>query len=100
MAGRRKVTEEEARVLVPEWLASGKAMPAWCSARGIDGRSLRFWAGRLDRPPELRVVEMLPPSAARAEGAIRLRVDRVTIVVGASFSQDALTRVLRAVRAC
>ena len=102
MAGvRRKVVEEEARVLVREWRASGKAMPAWCAARGIDGRSMRFWAGRLDGGTELRVVEMSAP-AAQVAGAsrIRLRLGGVDIVVGEDVSEVALTRVLRAVRGC
>lgn len=98
---RRKVNEEEARVLVREWRASGKAMPAWCAARGIDGRSLRFWAGRLDAQPELRVVEFAPPPRqARPSSRITLRLAGVSILVDEDVSEAALTQVLRAVRAC
>lgn len=102
MAGvRRKLVEEEARVLVREWRASGKAMPAWCAARGIDGRSMRFWAGRLDGMPELRVVEMRSPiTQVGGTSRIRLRLAGVDIVVGEDVSEVALTRVLRAVRGC
>lgn len=102
MAGvRRKVVEEEARVLVREWRASGKAMPAWCAARGIDGRSMRFWAGRLDGGTELRMVEMSAPAAQVGRASrIRLRLGGVDIVVGEDVSEVALTRVLRAVRGC
>lgn len=100
MAERRKVTEDEARRLVVEWRGSGRALPAWCAARGIDGRSLRSCAGRLDEPAALRVVEMGAPSSTSCAEPIRLRVNEVTVSVGASFSEEALTRVLRAVRGC
>ena len=74
-------------------------MPAWCAARGIDGRSLRFWAGRLE-PVGLRVVEMsVPPSNVRP-GQIRIRVSGATIAVDETVSEAALTRVIRAVRGC
>lgn len=100
-SGRRKlIEEEEARVLVGEWRASGKSLPAWCAARGIDGRSLRFWVGRLDRGVALRVVEMSPPAQAVRACEIRLRVAGVTIAVDEAVSEAALTRVIRAVRAC
>jgi hypothetical protein len=98
---RRKVTRAEANVLVAEWRASGKAMPAWCAARGIDGRSLRHWANARGRDAELRVVEMTPAtSAASAASSIRLRVEGVTIVVTPGVCETTLARVLRAVRAC
>lgn len=98
---RRKVTEKEAAALVAEWRASGKSMPAWCRARGLDGRSLRFWADQLAGGAELRMVEMTAPSApARRPTPIRLRLDGVTVLVDEAFSEQALTRVLRAVRAC
>jgi hypothetical protein len=86
-------------------------MPAWCASRGLDGRSLRHWARRLEGGAELRFVEMAVPatnpktepvdSTRRGPSSpIRLRVEGVTIVVGDAFSEEALTRVLRAVRAC
>jgi hypothetical protein len=98
---RRKLTESEARSLVVEWRASGKALPAWCAARGLDGRSLRYWADRLGANAELRMVEMVGPVAPRVSSAgIHLRVQGVTIVVAEAFSEETLTRVLRTVRAC
>jgi hypothetical protein len=39
-------------------------------------------------------------SSRPASPPIRLRVEGVTIVVGDAFSEETLTRVLRAVRAC
>ena len=100
MAGsRRKVVESEARALVAEWRESGRSMPAWCASRGLDGRSLRHWARRLEGGAELRFMEMVVP-ARPASTPIRLRVEGVTIVVGDAFSEETLTRVLRAVRAC
>lgn len=62
---------------------------------------MRFWAGRLEGMTELRVVEMSAPAAQVARASrIRLRLDGVDVVVGEDFSELALTRVLRAVRAC
>lgn len=102
MAGeRRKVTKGEAETLLAEWRASGEGLPAWCAARGLDGRSLRYWEGRLSAGvPELRVVEMGGPRRASSPAGIRLRVEDVTIMVAETFSEDALARVLRVVRAC
>lgn len=100
MAGsRRKVAESEARALVAEWRESGRSMPAWCALRGLDGRSLRHWTRRLEGVAEFRFMEMAVP-ARPAAPSIRLRVEGVTIVVGDAFSEETLTRVLRAVRAC
>lgn len=102
MAGeRRKVRRSEAEALVAEWRASGESLPAWCGLRGLDGRSLRYWAERLsERVPELRVVEMSAPRPASSRAGIRLRVEDMTITVAETFSEDTLVRVLRAVRAC
>lgn len=98
---RRKVTRAEAGTLVSEWRASGKAMPAWCAARGIDGRSLRYWANACGRGSELRVVEMTTGApTSQAAPSIRLRVDGVTVVVAPGVCEVTLARVLRAVRAC
>lgn len=100
MAGeRRKVTGGEAERLLRDWRASGEDLPAWCAARGLDGRSLRYWAGRLGAEPLLRVVEMSAPRQASSSG-IRLRVDGVVISVPDDVSEVALARVLRAVRGC
>ena len=96
---RRQVVESEASALVAEWRESGKSLPAWCASRGLDGRSLRHWALRLEGDAELRLMEMVVPSGS-VSPPIRLRVEGVTIVVGDSFSEETLTRVLRAVRAC
>lgn len=99
---RRKVTQAEAGRLVAEWRASGKAMPAWCAARGIDGRSLRYWANtHHGLGTELRVVEMATAAPTLATGSsIRLRLDGVTIVVAPGVCETTLARVLRVVRGC
>ncbi len=60
-AVRRRVTADEAEGLVAQWRASKRALPTWCASRGIDGRSLRYWADRLDRGP-LRLVDVTPLS--------------------------------------
>lgn len=95
----RKVTAEEAEGLVAEWRASKRALPSWCASRGIDGRSLRYWADRLDRAP-LRVVDVTPRGPTTAGPRLRLLVDDVVIEVDDGFLADTLARVLAAVRGC
>ena len=95
---RRRVEAGEAKGLVEAWHASGEPLRTWCSRRGIDGRSLRYWADRVSEPV-LRLVELTPPRSAASSG-LRVRVQGVTIVVEDHFSDETLARVLRVVRAC
>lgn len=98
--GRRTVGSEEAVELVAAWRASGESLRSWCACRGIDGRSLRYWADRYEPEPVLRLVELAAPRPSRCSTGLRVRVAGVTIAIGDDFSEEALTRVLRAVRAC
>lgn len=98
-AERRRVTAEEAEGLVAEWRASKRALPTWCASRGIDGRSLRYWAGRLDRAP-VRLVDVTPRPAGAAGSGLRLWVEGVVVEVGDGFQPDTLARVLAVVRGC
>ena len=101
MASRRRTVEaEEARELVSAWRESGESLRAWCARRGIDGRSLRYWADQEAPEPILRLVELTPPRRATRTAGLRLRVGDITIAIGDDFSDEALTRVIRAVRAC
>ncbi len=95
----RKVTSEEAMGLVAEWRASKRALPSWCASRGIDGRSLRYWADRLDRAP-LRVVDVTPRALATGGAGLRLLVEDVVVEIGDDFVADTLARVLAVVRGC
>lgn len=97
---RRAVRGDEANELVAQWRDSGESLRSWCARRGIDGRSLRYWADRGAGEPILRLVEVTPPRRASSTSGLRLRVGGVTIAIGDGFSEDALTRVIRAVRAC
>lgn len=64
VGARRKVTEGEAERLVSEWRASKRALPDGWAARGIGGRSLRYWVDRLDQTPfRFTDVPPRPPSA-------------------------------------
>ncbi len=98
-AVRRRVTAEEAEGLVAEWRASKRALPTWCASRGIDGRSLRYWADRLDRAP-LRLVDVTPRSQGVQGPGLRLLVEDVVVEVGDGFVPDTLARVLAVVRGC
>ena len=96
---RRKVTEGEASEFVSAWLTSKLALPEWCAAHGIDGRSLRYWAGRLSTPTSIRVMEVTvaPP---RVPSTLRVSIDDVTIEVPDDFTIDTLARLLSVVRGC
>ena len=101
MASRRRtVLAEDARQLVGAWRESGESLRAWCARRGIDGRSLRYWADQEAPESVLRLVELTPPRSTTPASGLRLRVSGVTIAIGREFSDEVLVRVLRAVRAC
>ena len=98
-SARRKVTQGEAEVVVAEWRASKRSLPAWCEARGLDGRSLRYWADRLDRAP-VRLVDVTPRGAPDAGPVLRLLVEDLVVEVPDGFVSDTLARVLGVVRGC
>jgi hypothetical protein len=96
---RRKITEAEAAELLAAWRSSKRALPDWCAAHGVDGRSLRYWAGRLSAATSIRVMEvtMAVPSGPPS---LRLSVEDLTIEVPDGFTAETLTRVLAVVRGC
>lgn len=96
---RRKVTADEAEGLVAEWRASKRALPVWCEARGIDGRSLRYWADRFDRAP-IRLVEVTARAPSGDHPGLRLLLDDVVVEIPDGFASDTLARVLAVVRGC
>ena len=99
LSARWKVTSKDAEGLVAEWRASKRALPGWCAARGIDGRSLRYWADRLDRAP-LRLLEVTPCPSSQVGSGLRLLVEDVVVEVGDGFLPETLARVLAVVRGC
>lgn len=99
LSARRKVSAEEAEGLVAEWRSSKRALPVWCETRGIDGRSLRYWADRLDRAP-VRLVDVTPRAPSGDRPGLRLLVEDVVVDVPDGFVPDTLTRVLAVVRGC
>ena len=102
---RRKITEAESAELVAASRTSKRALPAWCASQGIDGRSLRYWAERLDRldrldsPASIRVVEVTVAAPASVP-VLRLVVEDVTIDVPDGFTAETLSWVLAVVRRC
>lgn len=108
VAVRRKVVDQaDAEWLLDAWDDSGLELPAFCSAQGVDGRSLQCWAmnlGRREQDPRLAslgVVELGIGQRAPAPAAVyRLVVGRVAVEVGDAFRDDTLARLLRVVSRC
>ena len=98
-ARRRKVTAEEAAEMVSAWRTSQLALPEWCATHGIDGRSLRYWAGRLSMPTAIHMVEVTA-ALPRERPTLRVSIDDVNIEVPDDFTADTLARVLSVVRGC
>jgi hypothetical protein len=96
---RHRVTEVDAQELVSSWRASRRALPAWCASQGIDGRSLRYWAARLDRLP-VRFVDVTPVPVPSPRPGLRLLVGDVTVELSDEFVAETLARALAVVRGC
>ena len=98
---RRKVRSRgEAEVLLDELEASGLALRAFCSERGLDGRSLQCWRLNLGRKPSraraatspsLRLVEFALPSA---RASYRVLVGEHAVEVDDAFREDTIARLL------
>jgi hypothetical protein len=98
---RRKVKSRgEAEVLLDELEASGLALRAFCSERGLDGRSLQCWRLNLGRNPRparaaasatLRLVEFALPST---QASYRVLVGEHAVEVDDAFREDTLARLL------
>ena len=98
---RRKVSSRgEAVALLDELEASELGLPAFCSERGVDGRSLQCWRLNLGRKPvsprvspssSLRLVEFALPSA---RASYRVLVGEHAVEVDDAFRVDTLARLL------
>lgn len=104
MHGRKLRNAEEARQALEAVDRAGVHRVAWAHANQIDARSLNAWRLILARAArtELRLVELVteaaPPSAMSSGCAVCFRDLRVE--VDAAFDEEALVRILRAVRRC
>jgi transposase-like protein len=100
---RRKIASvDDAAACLAAAAESGLTRAEWARANGVNARSLNAWRVTLDRrrcrgaqSPSL--VELVP---ARVACGVRVRVDRVEVVVEEGFDEALFTRVLRAVLAC
>ena len=102
---RRKVrSREEALELLSALDESGQSLPAFCSERRLDGRSLHCWSRNLSKkaeaqepePQRLRLVELDLP-VARA--SYRVLPGELAIEVDDAFREDTLSRLLWVVEA-
>lgn len=98
-APRRRITQDEAPELLADWRASQQPLRDWCAEHGVDGRSLRYWADRLDRSLPIRLLELATPGSTAPE-PLRLTIDGVVIDVPDGFNDQTLARVLAVVRGC
>jgi hypothetical protein len=98
-APRRRITQHEAPELLALCRASEQPLREWCAENGVDGSSLRYWAGRHPQPAAIRLVELARPGRATPE-PLGLTLDGVVIDVPEGFNDQTLARVLAVARAC
>lgn len=107
MAGSRRCVRDEndATKLLDAWQNSGMELRAFAESRRVDGRSLRHWAGKLDRDtllndaPEVRLLELtLPQPAPMAH--YRILVGELAIELDDHFQEHTLRRLLDLVARC
>lgn len=83
---------------------SGLSLRDWAHDHGVDARSLNMWRVIHDRPrraPEpLRLVELLSVAAVAAEAVYRIRFEGLVVELDGNFDEAAVTKLVRAVRAC
>ena len=100
----RKIRDEsDATACLQAAERSGLPRVAWARANGVNARSLNAWRVTLDRRRRgnersaPRLVELV---AGRSCSPVRLRVDRVEVVVEDGFDEALLARVLGVVLGC
>jgi hypothetical protein len=102
---RRIVDEKDATALLDAWQDSGMELRGFCESRDVDGRSLRYWAGRLGRDQPfaatsgVRLVELTVPAPA-VRPTYRLVVGDIVIELDDTFRNDTLLRLLDLVAPC
>ena len=86
---------------------TGRDRVAWAHEHNIDARSLNAWRLNLARVPRtaLRLVELVTevatrPPPAPASAGCRVRHRDLVVEIDAGVDEEALVRVLRAVRGC
>jgi len=106
MPGRKVHDESEARRFLDAVARSGLERATWAHQHGIDARSLNAWRLVLARKKRaadtspLRLVELVPSTAPPDSSSIRILLHDLIIEVPATVDETALTRILRAARAC
>lgn len=87
----------EAAKLLESWREEGGDLAAFCRRRGLSSDTMYRWRTRLSPPSPPRLVEVAATaSAARYE----LVAGRVRVLVGDDFTEETLTRLLRAALSC
>lgn len=88
---------------IEEWRASGLPREEWCSQRGLQPRTMKWWEGVLARGGRSPSVREQPPRFVEVTGVVPRGDDRIELEVagvrarlGASFDEQALGRVLAA----
>lgn len=88
----------EAAKLLETWREEGGDLASFCRRHGISADTMYRWRVRLSPPPSPpRLVEVaVPTPVARYE----LVAGRVRVLVGDDFTEETLTRLLRAALSC
>ena len=102
----RKIDDErQARAFLKAAKSAGVPLKTWARAHGIDGRSLNAWRINLGRArtrtsPKPRLVELVPSRDGERPASYIVRIADVTVELGDDFREEALVRIVRALRAC
>jgi len=104
---RKIVDVREARASLRAAKRAGLPLKAWARAHGIDGRSLNAWrinlnrTGSEQRPTATpRLVELVPTPTTASTSLYAVRIGDAVVELGDDFREEALVRIVRALRAC
>lgn len=103
--GMRKIEcEFEARAALLAAAGSGLGRREWARSQGIDGRSLHAWARNLTQRTggETPFVQVIPdaPQVPAVGAMYTVVVGELRLEIGPQFDEGAVTRLVRALRAC
>ena len=104
--GRQVDDEREARAFLKAAEVAGLTAGAWAREYGIDGRSLNTWRVKLagarprTRTRSPRLVELVAALPVGTEPRYVVRIGEVALELGEDFSEETVTRLVRALRAC
>ena len=88
--------EDDARVIVAAWRASGETLSAFARRHGVDRRRIARWAGRLEAAPLVRFhpVRVASRGEAAREIEIEMEVAGARIRLPHGFDAEDLHRLL------